>query len=107
MTSKECCITYVTAGSKAEAEKISRALVSEKLAACANIFPINSIYRWKGKIEEGGEHAILFKSHKKNFEKITERVRAIHSYETPCIIEIPITRGSSDYLDWIQDGTES
>ena len=107
MTREQYCLTYVTAGSKKEAEAISRALVSEKLVACANIFPISSIYRWKGKIETADEHALILKSSKSNFEKITERVKALHSYETPCVIEILITRGSSGYLDWIRECTES
>lgn len=81
---------YVTCANKKEAEKISLHLLKKRLIACANIFPINSVYRWKGEIEKSKEYALLAKSKEKNFKKIKSEVERLHSYETPVIEKIKI-----------------
>jgi len=95
-------VIYITAGDREEAMKIGRTLVEEGLAACANLFPITSIYQWKEKIEEGSEFGIFVKTRKSKIEEITERVKQIHSYEVPCVISLNIDEGSQDYLKWIE-----
>lgn len=95
-------VIYTTAGSKKEADKIARMLVEERLVACVNYFPIISVYSWKKKTEYGREYALLCKTLKKNFKKIKEKIKNMHSYEIPCIISLPIEKGDEDYLHWIR-----
>ena len=94
-------IIYITAGSMDEAKSIGRTLVEERLAACANIFPINSIFRWKDNIEEAEEFGIIVKTNTNRVKDIENRVKQIHSYEVPCIVSFKIGSGSEDYLKWI------
>jgi periplasmic divalent cation tolerance protein len=92
-------IIYITAGDMPEARKIGRILVEERLAACANIFPITSIFRWKGNVDEASEFVIIVKTRTEKVKEIEKRVKEIHSYEVPCKIE----DGSCKYLEWIND----
>jgi periplasmic divalent cation tolerance protein len=93
---------YVTAGSREEAERLARAVVEERLAACANILPpIRSYYRWQGRTEEAEEVAIVMKTVAERFDALAARVRALHSYELPAIVALPIAAGLPAYLEWI------
>jgi len=96
---------YVTARNLDEAKRIARTVIHEKLGACANIFPITSIYRWRGNIEEDDEYALLIKTKTALVDELTSRVRALHSYETPCIVSIKIDAGDQSYLSWIDRET--
>ena len=100
------CSVYVIAADEAEAHKIGRTLVEEKLAACANMLPVKSVYRWKGDIEEAGEVAIFLKTRSSLADKVIERVKELHSYEVPCIVTLPIEKGNQEYLKWIEETTE-
>lgn len=94
---------YMTAGSPDEARRIARTLVEERLAACVNIIDgMTSIYRWEGAVEEGRETVMIAKTRAGRFEELAARVRALHSYTVPCIIEIPLGRGDAPYLDWLR-----
>jgi periplasmic divalent cation tolerance protein len=95
-------IVYITTGNMEEAKQIAKKLVKEKLAACVNMFPITSIYRWDG-IQEDNEVAMIIKTTYEQLEKIEIMVKEIHSYTVPCIISFSIDWGSRDYLDWIDD----
>jgi periplasmic divalent cation tolerance protein len=97
---------YITSKDAVEAYRIGRVLVEEKLIACANYFPINSIYRWKGNIEESGEVAIIAKTREILVDKVMERVKQLHSYEVPCVVSWIIEKGNPDYLKWIEESTE-
>lgn len=98
---------YMTAKNQAEARKIAKALVTEKLAACVNILPeMTSIYRWEGEVEESKEVAIIAKTRKNLFKKLEKRVRELHSYDCPCIIALPIEDGSKPFLKWIKAETK-
>ena len=100
-------VVFVTCGSEDEALKIARALVEEKLAACANmISPLRSIYRWEGKICDEKEWLLLIKTQQSRFEDLAKRVKALHSYSVPEIIALPITEGSPAYLNWIEENTK-
>jgi periplasmic divalent cation tolerance protein len=95
-------IVLITAGSKEEARKIARLLVKEKKAACVNILPgVDSLFRWKGKIDSAHESLLLVKTRAPLFPQIANLVKEIHSYEVPEIIALPITAGSEDYLRWL------
>jgi periplasmic divalent cation tolerance protein len=98
---------YMTAGSREEAERIGRILVEERLAACVNILPgMTSVYRWQGAVETAQEVVVIAKTRRSAFDALAERVRALHSYEVPCIIELPLGRGDAPYLDWIATETD-
>ena len=100
------CSVYVIAADEAEAHKIGRTLVEEKLAACANMLPVKSVYRWKGNIEEASEVAVFLKTRSSLADRVIERVKALHSYEVPCIVTLPIEKGNPEYLKWIEESTE-
>lgn len=98
---------YMTAGSLEEAERIGRALVEERLAACVNILPgMVSVYRWQGAVERAEEVVLIAKTRRSGFDALAERVRALHSYDVPCIVELPLGRGDAPYLDWIAAETD-
>lgn len=98
----ENLLAYITCGSEEEAKKIGRTLVEEKLAACANIFPkITSIYEWEGKVEESGEAVLIAKTTQSNYQELENKVKSLHSYQTPCIINIQINGGNAAFLEWI------
>ncbi len=95
-------IVLTTCPNEACAERIARALVEEGLAACVNILPpMRSIYKWKGKIEDASEQLLVIKSATARFPAIRERLRALHPYELPEIIAVPITDGLPEYLAWL------
>jgi periplasmic divalent cation tolerance protein len=86
------------------AQRISNQLVTEKFAACANILPgIESIYRWKEKIETGNEMLVFFKLSEDRQSAFQERLRSLHPYEVPEIIFIPVASGLPEYLRWVAD----
>jgi periplasmic divalent cation tolerance protein len=85
-----------------KARDISRTLVGEKLAACANIIPqVESIYRWQGKIETSGEALVFFKTNDARWAEFQRRLRELHPYEVPEIVRLDIADGLPAYLDWV------
>jgi periplasmic divalent cation tolerance protein len=96
-------VVLVTCGSTAEAKRIARALVEERLAACVNILPgaVTSIYRWKGKVATGRERLLLIKTSRKNLTKLRAAVERLHSYDVPEFIALQVAAGSAKYLAWI------
>lgn len=96
---------HTTAKDMTEARKIALGLVEKKIVACVNMYPVTSVYRWQGKIEEEGEIALSIKSVSDRFEDIRKTIRALHSYELPAITYREI-RGDTDYLTWISDSTQ-
>ena len=100
------CVVFVTVANREEAEKIADALVGERLAACCNLVPgLLSVYRWKGEIHRDPEILLIAKSRRELFERLRERVIALHSYEVPEIVALPIVAGHEPYLDWIRRET--
>jgi len=105
MTDKVLVLT--TAGSESEARKIANALVERRLAACVNIIPrIQSVYRWKSKVEQAEEYLLLIKTAKAQEEPVQAAIRELHSYELPECITIPIESGTAEYLKWLSDSVE-
>ena len=93
-----------TTETKEQAMDIARHLVEEKLAACVQIpAPIESIYRWKGKVELSQEYLCLIKTREDLFPSVETAIKKLHPYETPEIIAVPIIRGSTEYLTWLDD----
>ncbi len=101
-------IVFVTCSSEEEGLKIANALVEGRLAACVNLIsPVRSIYRWEGKIWDEKEWLLIVKTQKDRFEELEKKVKSLHSYSVPEIVGLPIEKGSSAYLDWIRENTES
>jgi periplasmic divalent cation tolerance protein len=101
-------VIMITAPSVDEAQKIANALVGEHLVACVNIVSsIQSIFFWQEKVCDEKEALLICKTDASLFEKITKRVKDLHSYTVPEVIAIPIITGSSEYLRWVQETTLS
>jgi len=98
-------VVLVTCGSRAEAQRIAREVVSQRLAACANMLeiPVYSVYRWKGKVENAREFLLLIKTSARRLPALEAEVRRLHSYDVPEFIALPIVAGSPAYLRWLRD----
>ncbi|MFH1510712.1 MAG: divalent-cation tolerance protein CutA [Candidatus Woesearchaeota archaeon] len=94
-------MVYVTCKDKKQAHLIARKLLDKRLIACANIFPIDSIYRWKGKLVSENEVALLAKSTRQKYKAIQSEVKKLHSYEIPCI-EMISTKAINEYEKWVK-----
>ena len=106
MKPEDFVIVLVTAGGAEEAARIGRALVVERLAACANVVgPIHSVYRWQGAVEEAAEHLLLVKARAADLPALEARVRALHSYQVPEVVALRLTAGSAPYLAWLAEST--
>jgi len=97
-------LVLTTTKTHAEAERITKKIVGEKLAACVNVVPsISSTYRWKGKIERSREALLLIKTSDEKLDRLIKRIAKLHSYEVPEIIALPIERGLPEYLKWLKE----
>jgi len=93
---------YAVFANADEAQRIARAAIEERLAACANILgPVRSIYRWQGAVEDAEEVAALFKARADKAEALTARIAALHSYDVPAITVWPIDHAWPAYADWV------
>lgn len=102
MTLADALVVLVTAPSAAKAAELGRAVVSERLAACASVVPaIRSIYWWEGKVQDEPEVLIILKTTRARFEALRDRVLALHPYQVPEVIALPVEAGSERYLEWI------
>ena len=101
--SDDAIVVFMTAASGEEATRLADMLVGAHLAACVQILPeMESVYRWQGKIERQAEILLLAKTTKDKFDDLEREVRALHSYETPEIIAVPVILGSAPYLEWLK-----
>jgi periplasmic divalent cation tolerance protein len=102
MTDKR--IVLSTASSEEEARKIARHLVEHRLAACVNIVPqVQSIYRWKDKVEEANEWLLLIKTTEAAFDQVRHAIDDLHTYDVPECVSLAVEDGLPDYLQWIGD----
>jgi periplasmic divalent cation tolerance protein len=100
-------VVLITAGNREEARQIAELLVNEKKAACVNtVADVDSLFRWKGKVESARESLLLVKTRAALLPEIVSLVKEIHSYEVPEIIALPIVGGSEDYLRWLDSATQ-
>ncbi len=105
-SSEKFCWVYMTAGSVEEAKSIGQILVGQNLAACVNLLEnMTSIYKWEEKLEESQEVIMIAKTRKTLMPKLIETVNSLHSYDCPCILELPIQGGDPDFLSWIKSQT--
>jgi periplasmic divalent cation tolerance protein len=105
MTETQYGVVLVTASSQEEAQTIARSLVTEKLAACVSLFPIQSIYTWEGELHTDEEWQLVVKTDLAKFAELEAKVAELHSYAVPEIIALAIAAGSDSYLAWMGEQT--
>jgi periplasmic divalent cation tolerance protein len=106
MTNKIVVLT--TCANEKEAEKLARALLDDRLAACVNVIPrMRSLYHWKGTIESADECLLLIKSSRELFEPLSTALRKLHSYEVPELLALPVVDGEPNYLNWLESSIGS
>ncbi len=99
-------LIYVTVPTRSEAERIAETVVTEHLAACANMFDgVRSIFEWEGTLCREDEIVLILKTQAERVAECTERIQQLHSYECPCIVSLPIENGNPAFLDWISSST--
>ncbi|HJY29422.1 MAG TPA: divalent-cation tolerance protein CutA [Pyrinomonadaceae bacterium] len=107
MPDTDAIVVFMTAANGEEATRLADMLVGAHLAACVQILPeMESVYRWQGNIERQSEILLLAKTTRAKFAELEREVRALHSYETPEIIAVPVVDGSAPYLDWLTKTTD-
>jgi periplasmic divalent cation tolerance protein len=95
-------VVFMTAANGEEATRLADMLVGAHLAACVQILPeMESVYRWQGKVERQAEVLLIAKTTREKFDELEQEVRALHSYDTPEIVAVPIVAGSAPYLEWL------
>ncbi len=98
------CLLYMTAGDREEALALARMLVGERLVACANVLgAAASVYRWDGAVQEEDEVVLVAKTVEDRVDAAARRVREAHSYDSPCIVALPISGGDADFLSWLRE----
>ena len=103
MTEPQCIVVLCTCPEGDTAERLARALVDERLAACVNRLPgIVSTFSWQGRVEEEPETLLLVKSTMARLEALQERIKALHPYELPEVVAVPVVGGLDGYLDWVR-----
>lgn len=96
-------VVFSTCGDEAEAQRVGRHLVEQRVAACVTLVPgARSIYWWQGKVEESPEWILIIKSSREALPKLREQLQKVHSYQVPEIVALPIVDGSQPYLDWME-----
>ena len=101
-------VVFMTAANGEEATRLADMLVGAHLAACVQILPeMESVYRWQGKVERQAEVLLIAKTTQGKFEELEREVRALHSYDTPEIVAVPIVTGSTPYLEWLVRAADS
>lgn len=103
----EFSFLYTTVSDRDSARRISRALVDEGLAASTNFFRSQGVYRWDGEVREAGEVVLIAKTRGALVPLAMSRVREMHPYLNPCVVEIPLARARAAFLEWIERSTGS
>lgn len=101
----EFVFLYSTFPDEASARRVAEALVTAKLAACVNLYPLTSIYEWQGKLQTGPEVAAFIKTRRALVEQAIAAARPLHPYTAPCFLTLPIEGGNEDYLAWARAQT--
>jgi len=102
----DAMLVLTTLPSAEAAAELAKAVVEEKLAACANLLPaVRSIYRWQGRVQDESEVLVLFKTRQEHFERLRARLLELHPYEIPEVLAVPVEQGYQAYLDWLGQET--
>lgn len=99
------CMVLVTCANESDARALASELVTKKLAACVQIHPVTSIYTWKDKIHTDPEYRLIIKTKDRLYPNVETYITARHSYEVPQILQVPIDKGLTAYLNWIDENT--
>lgn len=105
--SGEICVVITTVANADQARSLARAMIEARVAACAQIMPMASIYRWDGKVVEDSEQMILFKTMAASYEELQAKILSLHPYDTPEIIQLPVSAGFHKYLAWVAAETRN
>ena len=98
------CLVLSTVASAEDGERLARALVEKRVAACVNVLPaVTSFYRWEGKLQRGEERLLLIKTRADRFEELRQALVELHPYEVPEVIALPITAGHGPYVSWLDE----
>ena len=100
-------VILVTVDRQETAQEIASALISDRLAACVNLFPIHSVYRWEGQVEQAAEWQLVIKTDLALFEAIAESLQMLHPYDVPEILALPIQQGYAPYISWLTDSVRA
>ena len=102
---KEICVIFSTVPPDRSAAMVSK-LIGSRLAACVNIVPVRSLYRWKGELCDDGEHLLIIKARNSLAGEVVKAIRMVHPYEVPEIIVLPVITGHAPYIDWVYSETQ-
>jgi periplasmic divalent cation tolerance protein len=103
---KEITFVYITNPDKKTAKKIASILLEKRLIACGNLYNIESMYWWEGKINDEPEVVLIAKTTADKFDDVKNVVEANHPYSVPCVIQIPVNKSNKSYKNWILDETK-
>ncbi len=95
------CSVYITCANRTQARTIARTLLEERLIACANLLPVESLFWWKGSVQEEAEVAIIAKTSQEKFSAVEKRVKELHTNTVPCVVAWPIVEASPEYSLWV------
>lgn len=102
--SRNAFVVLTTAPSLSEARRLAGRLVRERAAACVNVVPrVDSIYRWKGRVERGAEALLIIKTRRSRLKLLSRKIQTLHPYEVPEILALPVSAGSPAYLRWLEE----
>lgn len=104
-SSPEACVVLTTVASRDKAHELATRLVENRLAACVQILPIESVYAWQGAVQHGAEILLLIKTRRELYPPLEAFIKEVHGYDVPEIIQLPVEAGSDTYLHWIADVT--
>lgn len=99
-------VVLTTVATKEDATRLARALIERRLAACVNVLPATSLYRWRGEVREEGEHMLVIKTRRALVDDIREMFEEAHPYEVPELVALEVEDGSAAYLNWLRTETE-
>lgn len=106
MSATDCVIVCTTLPAGADGAALARTLVGERLAACVSIQPgVRSVYRWREEIEEDAEQQLLIKTTAERVPPLRERIGALHPYDVPELLVLPVSGGGAEYLEWVREST--
>ncbi|KJY76319.1 divalent-cation tolerance protein CutA [Vibrio nigripulchritudo] len=107
MSESEFCVVLTTVNDNETKRGIVSTLLTEKLAACIQVLPIESYYLWEEKVCEDGEQLLVIKTQSARYHHVEEVIKKLHNYEVPQVVQLPISSGLSEYLDWIKSNTQA
>ncbi|MGD1907754.1 MAG: divalent-cation tolerance protein CutA [Leptolyngbyaceae cyanobacterium] len=99
-------VVLVTIDSQEAAIALAETLINERLAACINLFPVQSVYSWQGQVQHENEWQLLIKTQPNHYDTLADKITALHPYDVPEIIMLPVTAGLPAYLSWVREQTQ-